>query len=414
MTTRNEKKRLPDPGFWLPMLVALGCFWACPAAIAHAKMAAQRQQTPSTAPPSGMAGPQGGQSPGNVSLTPETNLQTGIQLTQSARFGDAIPYLLAARGQIAASEEFAADFDLSLCYVATGQYQKAIPLLTELAKQHPGTANVENLLAQAYIGAQQPEKAYEALRRAAAIDPRNEKLYVLVADACTDSRAYALGLKVVDLGLHALPNSARLHYERGVFLSELERSDLATQEFRLAAKYGSGMPIGSMGAAQVAFLEGNMPQTIAAAREGLRKSPDNYILLAILGQALVRSGASPGQPPFAEALKAMEKAVAEQPDHAGSQITLAKLYLTAGRLDKAIAHLEKARQLDPRNTSVYSHLAIAYRKQGNLSKAREMLAMLARLNEQQAQSIRNGSSGKHKSYVSSGMAQAPPDIPHLF
>ena len=412
MPPRNGLGNTPAAAIWLPMLVAL-LVLACPAAHGQAGMGPGGQGKPPTGFPAGMPGPQAGQNPGNVSSNPEASLQTGIQLTQHGRFPEAIPYLLEARGRVSAPEEFAADFDLSLCYVGTGQFRKAIPILTALEKRLPRAANVENMLAQAYIGAGEHKKAYDAVRRAAAIEPRNEQLYVLVADACTESRSYDLGLRVVDLGLRVLPKSSRLHYQRGIFLSQLERSELATKEFRLAEKYGSGAAIGSMGAAQAALLEGNMPQTIAVARQGLKNSPDNYILLAILGKALVRSGASPGQPQFSEALKVMEKAVASQPDHAGSQVTLGKLYLMAGRLDKAIAHLEKARQLDPKNTSVYSHLAIAYRRKGNLKKAQEMLATLAHLNEQQVQSYRSSPSGKHKSYVSGGMAQPPPDIPHL-
>jgi tetratricopeptide (TPR) repeat protein len=362
--------------------------------------------------PTGMAPPSAGQGASITSSDTESSLQTGIQLTRQGRFGDAIPYLVAARGHVAAAEEFAADFDLSLCYVGTGQFDKAIPILTAMQKREPRAANVDDLLAQAYIGAGQADNAYNAMRKAAKIDPRNEALYVLVADACTENRAYALGLKVTDLGLHSLPKSARLHYERGIFLVQLERSDLAMQEFHLVAKYGAGTEIGFMGAAQASFLDGNMPGAISVAREGLKQSADNYTLLAILGSALLRTGASPGQPEFTEALKAMEKAVAEQPNHAGSEVTLGKLYLMDGKTDKAIAHLEKAREIDPKNTAVYAHLAAAYRHQGNLSKAREMLAILARLNQQNAESYRNSPSGRHKSYVSSGMAQAPPDIPH--
>jgi tetratricopeptide (TPR) repeat protein len=272
--------------------------------------------------------------------------------------------------------------------------------------------NVENLLVQAYIGAREEGKALDTLRRAAAIDPRDEKLYLFATDACTESGSYKLGLKVADLGIEQLPHSAQLHYQRGMFLSHLDRADLATKEYHLAAKYAPGQTIAFMGAAQAALLNGDMPGAIKAARHGLRKRPNDYVLLAILGKALVRSGASPGQPEFTEALGAMEKAVAEQPGHAGSQITLGNLYLMAGKLDKAIAHLEKARALDPSSTAVYAHLASAYRRRGNMKKARQMLETLARLNEQKAATYRNGPSNERRGYLSGGTAKQPPDIPH--
>ena len=53
-----------------------------------------------------------------------------------------------------------------------------------------------------------------------------------------------------------------------------------------------------------------------------------------------------------------------------------------------------ARQLDPTNTSVYSHLATAYRQRGQLDQAQKMVAILANLNEAQAAKIRSGP-GEH-------------------
>lgn len=395
---------------WLPVLLLSLC--VCPTLRGQAQTGMQQQRGAQSRTPTGMTPPES-QGAGNGFLSPENQLQAGIRLTRQGRFTEAIPYLLAASGHVGAEEEFAADFDLSLCYFGTGQYQKAIPILLTLRKRNPGMLNVENLLAQSYIGAGKPKQALDTLRRAAAIDPRDEKLYLFATDACTESGSYGLGLKVADLGLAQVPHSARLHYQRGMFLSHLDRADLATKEFHLAAKYAPGQAIAYMGEAQAALLNGDMPGAAKAARQGLRKSPDNYVLLAILGKALVRSGASPGQPEFTEALRAMEKAVAEQPNHAGSQVTLGNLYLMAGKLNQAIEHLEKARALSPRDTSVYAHLANAYRRSGNLKKAREMLETLAHLNEQQAAKYRTGPSNERRGYLSGGMTQQPPDIPHL-
>ncbi len=395
--------------WWFPWLLAL-CL--CAASQAKAQNRGTRQEGASTNPtPTGLT-PTNNPGPGNVSRDPQAALQTGIRLTRQGRFIDAIPYLLIAQRNGAQREEFAANFDLSLCYVGSGQYGKAIPILLGLRARYPSQVNVENLLAQAYIGSRQPKKALEALRRAATVDPSDVKLYLFATDACTQSGSHALGLRVADLGLSHLPHSARLHYQRGMFLSQLNRADLATKEFQLASKYGGSHPIAYMGVAQAALLNGNMPAAIKAARQGLQKSPDNYVLLAILGKALVRSGVAPGEPEFTQALQAMAKAVAEQPDHPGSQVTLGNLYLMAGKLDKAIVHLEKARALDPQNTSVYAHLAMAYRRRGNLKKAREMLETLARINQRQAAAYRTGPGTEHSGYVAGGMAKGSADIPH--
>ena len=138
----------------------------------------------------------------------ESDLQVGTQLTRAGRFQEAIPHLVAAQSGVA--NQYAAGFNLALCYVATRQNTKAIPILTELRRTHE-SAQVENLLAQAYVGAGNAKAAFDALKHAAALTPDSEKLYAFVADACTESQNYDLGLDVVELGLQHFPNSASLH-----------------------------------------------------------------------------------------------------------------------------------------------------------------------------------------------------------
>jgi tetratricopeptide (TPR) repeat protein len=365
----------PTVALFLAVLIA---FCTCPPATAQIALGSRQSQTkpPSDAP--------------SASSNADEELQTGTDLTRQGHFHEAIPHLLAAQGRV--SNEFAADFNLSLCYTATNEFEKAIVILTALSSTAHSTAAVYDLLAQAYVGNSQPEQAFTALQQAAALSPSNEKLYVLVADACMDHQNYALGVKVVNLGIENLPHSARLFYERGVFQTLLERGDLAAADFAQAAQFAPATEIAYMATAQQNLVEGKIPETIAAARQGIAAGRENYILFTLLGEALIRSGVAPGQPEFAEAQAALEKSVATHPDNSRSQIALAKIYLMAGRSDDAITHLEIARQLDPTNTSVYSHLATAYRQRGQLDQAQKMLAILANLNEAQAAKIRSGPS----------------------
>ena len=81
--------------------------------------------------------------------------------------------------------------------------------------------------------------------------------------------------------------------------------------------------------------------------------------------------------------------MAAKPTYASSQIGLGHVYLLDERLDRAIEHLEIGRQLSPRNTSVFSLLAAAYRKRGQPEQAQAMLATLVKLNEEQVRRIRS-------------------------
>ena len=312
----------------------------------------------------------------------EAELRAGIELTGQGRFAEAIPRLLAARGRV--GDGFAAEFNLALCYVATGQNEAAIPLLKGLAGSAHGTADVYNLLTQALIGASRLEEASAAFEHAVALDPKNEKLYLLVADSCMDHESYDFGVTVANTGLEHLPKSARLHYERGILLSFLDQPDAARKDLRAASGLAPGTAVAFLAEAQEGLLNADMAQAIRAARSGLRKERDDYVLLTILGQALVRSGATPGQAEFAEARTALEKAVAERPEYSVAQLALGQLEFAGGRIDEAVEHLKKARELAPDNPAVYSLLAAAYRRRGDAEQAEKALAVLASLNRQQA------------------------------
>lgn len=338
----------------------------------------------------------------------EAELHTGITLTHDGRFSEAIPHLLAAQGHV--SEAYAASFDLALCYVATGHSNDAIQILTKLTGgEHD--ADVYNLLAQAYVGNGQTKEALNSLEKAAAVTPQNEKLYLLISDACMGSQNYTLGLQVVDLGLRHLSDSARLHYQRGMFLSLLDQFDSGKNDFEIARRLAPENTIAFIAAAQESMFEGNVPEAMRVAREGIKTGHQDFLLQTLLGEALLRSGIAPGQPEFSEAQNALEASVGERPNYAGSQLALGKLYLLENRINDAIAHLEIARQLNAGNPAVYSNLATAYRKQGNLQQAESALEILAKLNHEQAEKIRSAPGERKVEYGKAAGVAAPEGIP---
>jgi len=356
-------------------------------------------QSHSGMPPASTPPPLAGPSPQQEmpsDANAEAELRKGTALTSKGAFAEAITHLLAARGKV--DNEYAASFNLALCYVATGQAKLALPVLNDLRTQGHDNADVNNLLAQAYVGDSQDQQALDALRRAVSFNSSNEKLYIFIADACTAKENYALGLQVADLGLSHLPNSARLHFERAMFLSSLDQFDKAKKDFELARSLAPDSEIAFVATAQEAMFAGDPGEAVRAAREGVSKGYESYLLLTLLGEGLLRSGISPGQAEFEEARTALERAVSERGDYSSAQLTLGKLYLIAGRVEDAITHLEIARQLNPGNPAIYSNLATAYRRDGRSSQARDALETLAKLNQAQAEKIRNAPGDRKAGY----------------
>jgi tetratricopeptide (TPR) repeat protein len=334
--------------------------------------------------------------PGQTDQESESDLRAGIAFTREGQFQQAIPHFLSARGHV--TETFALEFNLALCYVGTREFKQALRILTRLAAAKR-SAEVDNLLAQALIGDGQQEPALKALQDAAELTPKNEKLYLLVSEACMDEGFHELGIHVLEIGLRNLPESARLHFERGLFRSQMDERDLANQDLELAQKLSPGSDIAYIAAAQQAFLSGDVQKVIRTAREGISRGHTHYLLLTMLGEALLRAGATPATPDeFREAQEALEKAVAARPGYSSAHIALGRIYLARERTEEAVAQLESAKQLDPRNRAVYSALATAYRRAGQTEKAREALAVLAELNRQEAARI-GSASGGHAGYT---------------
>jgi predicted Zn-dependent protease len=307
----------------------------------------------------------------------EDELQTGIALSRQALFQQAIPHLLRARGKVA--DEYAANFNLALCYVGVGSYSEAIRTLQALSADGHGTAAVHNLLAQAYVGNGELGSAWTAFEQAVVQTPLDERLYDFVADACTDHSQYGFGLRVADLGLKHLPDSARLHYERAVFLARLDRFEEAKPEFDKAAALAPGEDIAYLARVQSVLYEDHVTQAIQFAREGIQAGHKDYRMLSLLGTTLLHAGAAPGQPEFAEAQTALEASVAARAAFSTSQIALGQVYLMENRVRDAVSHLEIGRRMEPSNPAVYTSLAAAYRRLGERQKSQECLAALAAL-----------------------------------
>ena len=290
---------------------------------------------------------------------------------------EAIPHLLAARA--AGADPYASTMNLAICYIGSGRYEEAISELEELHASGHNTASMHNLLAQAYLGDLQPGRAWDAFLAASELTPNDEKLYAFMADACTDQRDFDIGLRAMDAGLRHLPQSARLHYERGLFLAQLGRLEDAKPEWDLAARLAPDAYIATLALVQRDLYDGNIPAATRRMAESVTAGHRDYQTLSLLGTVLMHAGAAPGDPEFARAQEALEESARTNPEYSATQIALGGIYILEDRFDEAVAHLEIGRRLEPRNPAVYSNLMRAYHHLGDRQKEREMQEQLAKL-----------------------------------
>jgi tetratricopeptide (TPR) repeat protein len=303
-------------------------------------------------------------------------LRSGTNLTRSGALREAIPHLLAA--QAAGADPYATGVNLAICYVGTGAGAKAVPLLESLRASGYRTSATAALLVQAYIGTNRPQDAYELLSAAARAAP-DETIFAYAADACTDSHQFELGLRMMNLGLAQLPSSARLHYEKALFLAQLGSIEEARPEFDRAAQLDRDGYIGDLSRVQKDLYDDDLKGANLLLEQAIHAGRSDYRMLSLLGSVLLQEGAAPGDPRFEEMESALEQSARERPDFSATQIALGKVDLMLGRYRDAAEHLEIARALEPENPAVYASLAVVYRHLGEREKASRASAELGRL-----------------------------------
>ncbi|GIU73515.1 MAG: hypothetical protein KatS3mg004_0602 [Bryobacteraceae bacterium] len=219
--------------------------------------------------------------------------------------------------------------------IARGQFDEAMGKMYPLSKKkvdHPAIEEVMGLTALAVY--QDP----------AALTPEQREMVKVAGKAAwaggTGRPAEALA--GYDELIRRWPKAPGVHYARALYLMESDPK-AALEEFR----------------------------------QEVENTPDHWPALLMLANLEIRNG----QPE--EALKHLERALDLVPVsyrwicHA----SIGQAHLTAGRLDQAIAKLEKATRLVSGNAQIHYYLSQAYRRAGRKEDAARELAEFQRLKE---------------------------------
>lgn len=271
-------------------------------------------------------------------------------------------------------------YNLGLAEYLAGNYEEAI---RTLEKEGPQKHSIDelNLLAHTYEKNRQTQLAIDRLREAITLFPEDESSYLDLANICIDHNAYPLGIEIIELGLKNKPHSEKLLFELGVLHALSGQFDLARREFARAKSMAPGkdLPIAALELADI--QQNGRKQNIQELRRNLKQKGDSAILCYLLGSSLVRNGAQPGTPEYAEARSVFQKAIRLDPKLPYPYIELGKMYETAGKIVEAVSLLETAAALASRDPAPYYHLARDYQKLNRPQKASQMLGKLKEIEQ---------------------------------
>ena len=303
----------------------------------------------------------------------------GSLLAGHQEFAAATPFFEAALAGYPQPDDV--KFNLGLCYTETKNFKQAIDVLSELREQGIKTAEIDNLLAEAYEGNKQSKEAIDLLREATSIAPTEEKNYIDLAMLCADHNSFDLALEVVQVGLHNLPNSDGLLVQQAMIYAMTGRYEESEKDF-LAASHSDSVRGPALAGLGLTYIQkGDLGQAVSVLRQRAKQDPDNAAILYLLGEALMRTGIDPNDREFVEAVGALEKAIRLNPRFVHSRVVLAKLYLRENKNADGIRELREAIKLDPTKVQAFAVLAAALKKEGKADEAAPMFAKVRELND---------------------------------
>lgn len=275
-------------------------------------------------------------------------------------------------------ENATVSFDLASLYVDGKRYPEAIALLKpEQGKAGGMDADTLNLLGAAYAGNDQVVEAIEVYRTASARFPQDTRSYIDLAILSMDHQSPAVALGVLDAAIRANPKLASLYTMRGSIYAQIAKNDAAQADFETADRLSPSEMSGTIGLGVLLRDESNLDQAQQVLQTKLKQKPDDPVLSYMLADVLIRKGAVPGDANFTQAETLLHTAIAKQPDLAQAHAALGKIELKAGRSEEAIAQLEAATRLDPRDRTALNQLVAAYRRTSRAEDANRVAARLA-------------------------------------
>lgn len=306
----------------------------------------------------------------------EKQFQAGILLGKAGAYLEAAPYFGRARKH--ATDPYKAAYDQTLMLIRGGDYPAAIQLSNELFTAGLRRAELYNLVSEAFLKTGRIEKAYSALRAAIELEPEAEDNYGDLAGICLDQANYELGMQVVDEGLRHLPDSYRLHLQRGQILAQKGFTQESERDLAIASRLAPSESAPYVALAFAWIQRGEAVKAVEMLRARVKENPGDFVLSYMLGLALNRSGAETD----ADAKAAFEASVRVNPRFSRARAELGKILLRSGDVRGAIEQLVTAVKLDPEDATAAYQLGQAYRRAGDPAHAQEMLTRVVKLRHQ--------------------------------
>src|SRR5262249_49374227 len=132
--------------------------------------------------------------------------------------------------------------------------------------------------------------AYDSLRSATQLDPRNEAPYLDLMSLCLQHHTWDLALEISEVAQNNLPQSWRVRLQRGAVLALKGEVAAAENEVLQAVRIAPPQPVPQVALALVRVQLNHLPEAIDGLRACRSQNPRDYVTNWILGETLVQQG----------------------------------------------------------------------------------------------------------------------------
>jgi tetratricopeptide (TPR) repeat protein len=265
-------------------------------------------------------------------------------------------------------------YDLAVAELQAHKPADAIAVLAPLSTVKD--SELLNLLASAYIQANQPDAAFSTLEAAIEIQPMDERNYMDLAILCLEHNQEDRAVMAAAAGIARIPKAASLYLIRGVAYAQLAKYDQAESDFVAAAQIEPDQPHSTIAMSLLYSDRNQIDKEKDLLNRQLRATPNDAVANYLLADLLIRSGAEPGQPAFTEAQAHLARSLKSKPDSAEAQILMGKLLEQQNDLPNALKHYDLALTTEPDSRSALDRKFVLLRKLHRNQDAAEILSHL--------------------------------------
>ena len=308
-----------------------------------------------------------------------------------------------------------ARFYLAGAQLEAGNIQQAKAELKDVTTANPNFADARLLLAQVNMQTGSVQPAIEDMEDLARKFPKLPAAHHMLGTAYLVKRDGARAAESFRTFTSLVPKDPRGPYSLGLALAMQGKRPEAAKQFQGALTLAPAFvePLAQL--VSLKFAEKDGAGAVELVKKQMAATPKSGPLHDLLGRAYLAHGNR------AEAEKAFLKAVELEPRLVGAYAQLAAIYAQDKNFDQAIARLDQAQKLQPKNPTPLILLANVYERKGDVPKAQQAYEQALAINPKLVPAANNlayllsehGGDKERALQLAQTAKEGAPDDPHV-